>query len=129
MDTDEFVFDMDASAGDLKWEDDAKTIEASDPQPEIESGTAFWKYPVSGSINLTADSFSIKEYTWKPFVSVLCKEGDTLKLDLVEASLCGIDTSGGFQQRVKRLIWICPSLPKHLIFMIHIPVLVKTGLR
>lgn len=91
------MLDLDASAGDLKWDVSEKTSEEPVKNPSDNSEINLWEYPVSGSINLAAESFSLGEYTWQPVRAKLSKDQGKIKVDVIEANLCGIDTVGTLQ--------------------------------
>jgi len=97
MTADTFLLDLEASAGDLKWESSPKNLEASTDAPVDNTKSDFWEYPVAGNINLSAKSFSFGRYTWKPLLSKISREQGAVKIEVVEANLCGIDTPGTLQ--------------------------------
>jgi hypothetical protein len=61
---------------------------------EGESDKIFWKYPISGKIDLSAESFSLEQFSWTPFQAEFFLEQDKVKMKVTKASLCGIDTLG-----------------------------------
>jgi hypothetical protein len=99
---DEFVFDLDASAGALKWDASEKISEKPPekfPTPSNEStkkksNQNHRKYPVSGKINLSAESFTWEQYSWTPFQAEFFLEQDKVKMEVTKAGLCGIDMFG-----------------------------------
>jgi hypothetical protein len=59
-----------------------------------ESDKILWKYPISGKIDLSAESFSLEQFAWTPFQAEFFIEQDKVKMKVIKASLCGIDTLG-----------------------------------
>ena len=94
MTPDHMQLRLDASAGDLKWPVSGKTPQKSDTQPVVDSDGDLWGYPLIGSINLDADSFSLGPYTWQPVQAVITLDRKILETTVTKATLCGIDTLG-----------------------------------
>lgn len=89
-----FMLNLDASVGDFKWAVSDKTANEPVQESADKPGTALFEYPVSGTINLAAKSFSLDGYTWKPVHAQISRDQDRIKIDVTEAQLCGIDTLG-----------------------------------
>lgn len=114
LNKDEFVFDLDASAGALRWDVSEKNSEktpekgpksSNDPSDvpskdspkdsaKDKSEKNLWKYPISGKINLSAESFTWDQFYWTPFQAEFFLEQDKMKMEVTKASLCGVDTLG-----------------------------------
>ena len=94
MTADAFMLDLDASAKDLKWDFPEETHAEPASVSTNNSGIGLWEYPVTGIINVAAESFSLGEYTWKPVYAQISRDQDGIKVEVLEANLCGIDTPG-----------------------------------
>jgi hypothetical protein len=94
MTADAFLLDLDASAKELKWNFPSETHAEPATVVKNNSGIALWEYPVTGIINVAAESFSLGEYTWKPVNAQISRDQDRIKVEVLEANLCGIDTPG-----------------------------------
>jgi uncharacterized protein involved in outer membrane biogenesis len=85
---------LDAAAGDMKWAfSDKQSGEATEnnvDDPEI----ALWGYPVHVDINLSAESFSMGQYVWRPVHAGVSWGQGKVRIEVMEADLCGIDTPG-----------------------------------
>lgn len=97
MTADAFLLDLDASAKDLKWDFSEEAAAEPAAVSTNNSGIGLWEYPVTGMINLAAESFSLGEYTWKPVYAQISKGQGSIKVEVIEANLCGIDTPGLLQ--------------------------------
>jgi hypothetical protein len=86
---------LDAAAGDVKWafSDKNKPREAAESN-EDDSEIALWGYPVHADINLSAESFSMGQYIWRPVHAGISWNRGKVKIEVMEADLCGIDTPG-----------------------------------
>jgi len=91
---DGFVFDLDASAGALKWSASEKTPVKAANAEQDKSKKYSWQYPVTGVIHLSAKSFTWENYKWKPFHAEIYRKQDRVKVEVIEANLCGIETIG-----------------------------------
>ncbi len=103
MTADTVMLDLDASAGDLKWDVSEKTSGEPAKGPTNNSRIDFGRYPVSGIINLSAKSFSLGVYKWQPVHAKISRDQGRIKIDVTEANLCGIDTLGTLQSDGKTL--------------------------
>ena len=53
-----------------------------------------WDVPVTGKVQLQAESLSYGKYTWRPLRAVIGFEREGASVDVSEATLCGISTPG-----------------------------------
>lgn len=94
MTRDGFIFDLDASAGDLKWNVPEKRPVRFSVKQKRKPEKPLWQYPFTGEIHLAADSFAWENYIFKPFHADISQIRDGVKVKVNKARLCGIDSKG-----------------------------------
>jgi hypothetical protein len=86
-----FLLDMDLSADELALD----TIKSAfEKEQDDQKDKTSWDLPLMGDIALKADSFTYKQYAWKPFHALISLEKDKVNASLNEASLCNISSTG-----------------------------------
>jgi hypothetical protein len=117
MTADAFLLDLDASAKELKWNFPSETHAEPATVGKNNSGITLWKYPVTGIINVAAESFSLGEYTWKPVYAQISRDQDRIKVEVLEANLCGIDTPGilHFDGAIMDLAFECTAKGRDIV--------------
>jgi hypothetical protein len=86
-----FLLDMDLSADELVLD---TIISVFEKEQDDQKDTTSWDLPLMGDISLRADSFTYKQYAWKPLHARISLEKDRINASLSEASLCGISSTG-----------------------------------
>jgi hypothetical protein len=85
-----FLLDMDLSADEIAFD----TIKSAfDKGKDDEKDTMSWGLPLMGDITLTADSFTYKQFAWKPLLAHISFE-KRVNASVNETSLCGISSTG-----------------------------------
>jgi hypothetical protein len=86
-----FLLDMDLSADEIAFD----TIKSAfDKGEDDEKDETSWGLPLMGDITLTADSFTYKQFAWKPLLAHISFEKNRVNASVKEASLCNISSTG-----------------------------------
>jgi hypothetical protein len=95
MTSDVFIINLNGSAGHLKLDLPGNPSgKKAFQKPGEKNKSLLWAYPFAGTINLSAKSFSLGNYTWKPVYAKISKDQNQIKIQAIRAGLCGIDTPG-----------------------------------
>ena len=95
-----FVLDMDLLAEELVWGkiqealDREKGTEDAPQQADSQSQNDLDGLAVEGVVRVKADSFTFKEFTWRPLAAEVLLEQEGFEILLKEADLCGVSTAG-----------------------------------
>jgi hypothetical protein len=88
-----FLLDMDLVTDDLALD----TIKSAfEKEQDDQKDKTSWNLPLMGDIALKADSFTYKQYAWKPLHAHISLEKNRVNASVNEASLCNISSTGSF---------------------------------
>jgi hypothetical protein len=86
---------MALAAANLDWNHVKQVLAASEGNGAAERSGQLWPPPLEGTLRVKAESFTHREYTWRPFhAEVLFSPEETIHVSITRADLCGISTPG-----------------------------------
>jgi hypothetical protein len=90
----EFLFDMNLSADGLEWEKIQGLLNAEKGESGLEQRTGFRGPPVRGTLGVKLGYFRYGRFTWRPLHATISRDRNSLKVEVTEASVCGVSTPG-----------------------------------
>jgi hypothetical protein len=90
----EFLLDMNLSADGLEWEKIQGLLEAEKGESGLERREDLRLPPLRGSLGIELGYFKYGRFTWRPFHATISRDRNTLKVEVSEASVCGVSTPG-----------------------------------
>ncbi|MBW2048612.1 MAG: AsmA-like C-terminal domain-containing protein [Deltaproteobacteria bacterium] len=88
------LFNLDLSAGDLDLNVIKKALEEGWRKAGGGGKTISCSLPVKGTARVRLNSLTYGEFRWEPLYCTVSSEGDTIRLTITDANLCGISTPG-----------------------------------
>ncbi len=90
----EFLFDMNLSADGLEWEKIEELLKAEKRESSLEQRAGFRVPPVRGTLGAKVGYFRYGRFTWRPLHANISLDRNTVKVEVTEASVCGVSTPG-----------------------------------
>ena len=96
----QLALDLNIVADNLDWEQ-VKRLQSDTGSPSAggegalpAAGLRYNGLPLTGAVKIKTDLFNYGKLNWGPISAGFLFQGDTLKIDVTEANLCGIQTPG-----------------------------------
>ena len=90
----EFLFHMNLSADGLEWEKIEGLLKAEKGESSLEQRVGFRAPPVRGTLGVKLGYFRYGRFTWRPLHANISLDHNTVKVEVTEASVCGVSTPG-----------------------------------
>ena len=94
------VLDMDVATDGISWEHLEKVLDRMSPEGKAAAGTKEREpssVPISGILRLSIDSFTFRDFTWKPVLADIELAKESATATVRKAEVCGISTTGELQ--------------------------------
>ena len=88
-----FVVDADLGAEQLHWNSLAAYLPRPGEAGDL-SGAVPWSPPLRGTLRITANAFTLSDFTWQPVRAEVALGDSASTVRIVDANLCGIATPG-----------------------------------
>ncbi len=91
---DGILLDMDLLSNEIEWDNVRKVLDEDREETEVKKAEDSWDLPVRGVLRLKTESFTYKDFSWKPFHADISFDRDRVSVGVSTANLCGISTPG-----------------------------------
>ena len=91
------VLDMDVATGGIAWERVEKALDRVNSDKKAAAGTKKDEpssFPISGILRLSIDSFTFRDFTWRPVLADIELAKESITATVRKAEVCGISTTG-----------------------------------
>ena len=90
----EILFDMNLSADGLEWEKVEGLLKEEKGESSREQRVGFRVPRVRGTLGVKLGFFRYGRFTWRPLHATISRDHNTVKVEVMEASVCGVSTPG-----------------------------------
>jgi hypothetical protein len=94
------ALDLDIATGGISWERVEKVLDRmnSEKKPAAETKEReLSSFPITGIVRLSIDSFTLRDFAWKPVLADILLAKDSVTATVRKAEVCGISTTGELQ--------------------------------